>query len=285
MNYLKQAIVPVSIKPTYLKKLNLQKISYLQTCLKKRFLFKGNECPSCGSKTSQTLDQKFVITSLKRCNNCMLQYRTPTTSSEENARFYQSEYEQGFTTEMPDNKTLSKLKKTGFSGTEKDYSRYISLLMKYEVNPKAHILDFGCSWGYGSWQFQKAGFQVTATEISDPRRTYAIEKLGITTYRDLRHLPPGINYDVFFSAHVLEHVPNPTEIIKNGMMVLKKGGIFIAITPNGSETWRKKNPESWHKLWGMVHPNFLDEKYYLNHYPKAEIIGLEDYELIVFIQK
>lgn len=36
----------------------------------------------------------------------------------------------------------------------------------------------------------------------------------------------------------------------------------MAVTPNGSADFRKKAPFAWHKLWGLVHPNLLDEDFY-----------------------
>jgi 2-polyprenyl-3-methyl-5-hydroxy-6-metoxy-1,4-benzoquinol methylase len=69
-------------------------------------------------------------------------------------------------------------------------------------------------------------------------------------------------FDIFFSSHVLEHVPSVREAIDFGFRILKPGGIFVAVTPNGSAEFRKNHPSAWHKLWGLVHPNFLDDIFY-----------------------
>jgi 2-polyprenyl-3-methyl-5-hydroxy-6-metoxy-1,4-benzoquinol methylase len=174
--------------------------------------------------------------------------------------FLQKEYIQGFTTDMPSPEELKRLKETGFKGTEKDYSEYITILSALGCKPGDSLLDYGCSWGYGSWQFHQAGYRVTAFEISAPRCDYARRRLEINAYRDLA-LVTG-PFDIFFSAHVLEHVPSVSQSVEFARQVLGPGGWFVAFTPNGSNEFRRVNPRAWNQLWGAVHPNFLDSLYY-----------------------
>ena len=108
--------------------IDISKLSYFKTSLLK-FLFKiGENCPSCNSNESFTLETKFLITSLKRCKNCFLLYRTPTTSVGENKDFYQEEYQQGFTTDCPNDDELKKLIESNFDNHEKNYSNYLNVL-------------------------------------------------------------------------------------------------------------------------------------------------------------
>ena len=60
----------------------------------------------------------------------------------------------------------SQLLSTRFAGEEKNYAGYIAVLHALGVAEGARMLDFGCSWGYGSWQLAQAGFAVEAFEIS-----------------------------------------------------------------------------------------------------------------------
>jgi SAM-dependent methyltransferase len=120
-------------------------------------------------------------------------------------------------------------------------------------------MDFGCSWGYGSYQLQQAGFSVEAFEISRPRANYAREKLGISTV-ELEDIAPE-SCDVFLSCHVIEHVPSVENMLALGERALRPGGLFIAFTPNGSTTHRNRNPEGWHRSWGGVHPQLIDDVY------------------------
>lgn len=202
----------------------------------------------------------MIVTFLRRCAECGLMFRAPTTNKDETTRFYQDEYDQGFTTDMPPQDELQRLMNNSFRNSEKDYTTYISVLNALGCKPHDRVLDFGCSWGYGSWQLARAGFEVEAFEISKPRCAYARNRLGINAVDSLSNLKK--DYDVFFSAHVLEHVPSVADTISFAWQGLRPGGLFIAFTPNGSQSFRDANPSVWHKLWGMVHPQFLDNVFY-----------------------
>lgn len=241
-----------------------QKLAYLMTASKKFVVGDGRECPSCGASQSMLIDKKYMVTALRRCKSCSLLFRTPTTTPAENASFYQSNYTEGFTTEMPSADKLKHLLDSKFKNEEKDYTRYINLLEALGAKKGDSLFDFGCSWGYGSWQFGEHGFNVDSFEISKPRASYAKDKLHVnvhTTRPDVRD-----KYDIFFSSHVIEHVPSVNDVIDYAKQVLKPGGLFVALTPNGSEEYRKANAHSWHKLWGLVHPNFLDKTFYQNNF-------------------
>jgi len=246
--------------------INTLKFKYLLICLKKFLTKKGLDCPSCKSNENLIVDKKYFITSLKRCENCMLLYRTPTTTIEENKDFYQEEYTQGFTTDCPNDDKLNELISNNFRNTEKDYSKIIEILNILDLKSNTNVsslFDYGCSWGYGSYQLKKI-FNVKSYEISAPRAKYARDKLGVNIINEseLDSLKNNDNkLDFFFMSHVLEHVPNPSETLDLGLKLLKKGGYIVSFTPNGSMENKKINSK-WSKLWGMVHPNFIDEKFY-----------------------
>lgn len=242
------------------------KLKYLATCARLQLDRSRIECPSCGSMRSVLISRKYFVTALKRCENCALLFRVPTTSTEENERFYQTAYSQGFTSDMPSDEELFVLKQKKFQRSNKDYRIYLNLLQALGANTGQRILDFGCSWGYGSWQFREFGFDVESFEISKPRCRYAREKLDIPAFDALDQIS-NEPFDIFFSAHVLEHVPSVSAVFELARNKLKKGGLFVAFTPNGSEAYRKENPQAWQGLWGMVHPNFLDDTFYRNARP------------------
>lgn len=260
----------------------MSKLEYLTRSLIKRLSCRGSKCPSCGAGKSDLISSKYFVTELRRCSYCKLLYRVPVDSVNESKRFYQSSYKQGITTEMPDPDELARLKDTVFVGTEKDYAGIISIVEAFGVTRGARIFDFGCSWGYGSWQFMQHGYEVESYEISIPRAHYAEDKLSCHVYQDLDDVLKNrkFYYDVFFSSHVLEHVPSVRRIIDLAARVLKNDGLFLAFTPNGSESFRKKAPRQWQRLWGQVHPNFLDDQYYIHQFGDFPyLLASEPYDL------
>jgi SAM-dependent methyltransferase len=238
----------------------LAKLAYLTRSIRKYPFSRYFICQNCHSPRSTVVESKYLVTSLRRCSSCGILFRTPTDLPEENLAFYNKKYKQGFTTDLPDKDRLSKYLESNFSGTEKDYSHYIDAINCLNIRPGERIFDFGCSWGYGSYQFLRAGFDVLSYEISVPRREYGIRNLGINAtgdFEEAAHQHSG-KFDCFFSAHVLEHVPSPSKIFSAAHNLLKPGGIFLAFFPNGADQHKKLNPQ-WSKLWGEVHPNVIDD--------------------------
>lgn len=233
---------------------------FFLTSLRKRILQQDLACPACGSVKAESLDRKYAVVELVRCLSCALMFRTPTTTAAENVSYYQEDYQMGFTTELPDATALAQLKAGKFCDTGKDFTDCLELLRRLGARPGHRLLDYGCSWGYGSWQFQQAGYAVQSFEISRPRANYARKMLGVDVKSVLCEVVG--QYDIFFSAHVMEHVPNPAETIRFALDRLKPGGLFLALTPNGSLQQRAANPKAWHQAWGLNHPNMLDEVFY-----------------------
>ena len=99
------------------------KLRYFLTSLIKFIFRRGQNCPSCASNNTKIVEKKYLITHLKRCNDCFLLFRSPTTSENENKVFYQKEYQQGFTTDCPNDKELKKLVESNFENHEKNYSK------------------------------------------------------------------------------------------------------------------------------------------------------------------
>jgi len=251
-------------------------LRYLLSCIGKHLAGGHARCPSCGVGKGVILSRKYLVTALVRCQGCALLYRVPTTSEAENRRFYQVEYQQGFTTDLPDNEALVRLTDTAFKDSGKDFSPFIAVLRAAGATG-GRLFDYGCSWGYGSWQFARAGYAVSALEISRPRRDFARDRLNVQC---CDRIPIESSQDVFFSSHVLEHVPSVAATVEAALGCLKPGGLFVAETPNGSEALRVRDPGQWDRYWGAVHPNFLDDVYWRRRFAGCPLyLGSPPYDL------
>ena len=221
-------------------------------------------CPNCGGNNSSVVMKKYFVTQLHRCANCALMYRTPTETGRQNARYYNKFYKQGFTTEIPDDGKLAEYMENGFAGTGKDWGYYNRVLFNLGLRQQNKLLDYGCSWGYGSYQMQKSGFDVLAYDISCEKREFIRNKFHLPVIEDLdKFLQENRGegqLDCFFMAHVLEHLPCPGNAFALAKKLLKPGGIIVSFTPNGCESARRIFPE-WPKWWGEVHPNLIDDQF------------------------
>lgn len=218
-----------------------------------RFIAADTSCPACGESQTALVKRKYGVTALYRCPACEVMFRVPKSTPEKEARFYQSGYQQGFTTDCPTPEELARLKSCRFIGQKGDYSPYIEVLRALPLEPGSSIYDFGCSWGYGSWQLSQLGYRVYSWELSAPRARYAAEKLDCQIY-SADKLPEKV--DCFFSCHVIEHLTNPRLMWQTARAVLRPGGKMITFLPNGDPSLEQLNP-NFHQLWGQVHPLLL----------------------------
>ena len=236
-------------------------------------------CPYCKSKSSKVVDSKYIVTTLNECAECNLMFRHPLDSVAFNHKFYQEDYEQhdGITTDLPSDAEIAQLIKTNFANSGKDYSDKISIIKKL-VNPHPlSVVDYGANWGYTSYQFSQAGFQVQSYEISKPRAKFG-KKLGLNILTNENELQEGIS--VFFNSHVIEHLPDIKNMFLLAQKLLDEDGYFVAYCPNGSAKLRSTNPALFHYFWGQVHPNCLSAEFFAKVFKDVPyLIGSENSNL------
>lgn len=241
--------------------LRLQKVKYLLDSAMN--YLEPIVCPFCNSSNSTKIDHKYLFTRLFECNNCHLYYRHPIERVSKNEEFYQDDYTESdhITTTLPSSEELDQLIKSGFNNGNKNALRYKDVIVRlFPDSNHLKIIDYGCSWGYISWQLLSFGFDVVSYEISKPRALYGNKNLGLNILMNENEI--RTENDVFFSSHVIEHHPSIKQMISLAKSKLKKGGYFIAISPNGSRDYRTSDPSGFHHGWGKVHPNYLNVDFY-----------------------
>ncbi|MDZ8225840.1 MULTISPECIES: class I SAM-dependent methyltransferase [unclassified Nostoc] len=107
---------------------------------------------------------------------------------------------------------------------------YASLIKFYQ--PNAHnVGEIGCSWGYLLYNLQSFGYSAKGFELSKTTAEVGSKQLGIK-------IIPGFfeaqdkQFDVLILRHVLEHVPNPQDLLEKIYASIKKDGLFILEGPN-----------------------------------------------------
>lgn len=230
-------------------------------------------CPSCGSQRCSLIDRKYVVSRLFECNECAIYFRHPPEVPAVSRAYYQQRYSQ------PDNITTS-LPKSAL-----ELEQVKSALTHDQANPKnadrirrlfdvlignvarAQVLDFGASWGYITWQLKSFGMDVEGYEISIPRAEYGKMHLGVvikTDEHELRH-----DNQIVFSSHVIEHVPSASNMLATMTAITRHDGYVVIYCPNGSPEYRRQDPAGFHKCWGQVHPNYLNARYFMQHFRTA----------------
>jgi len=189
-------------------------------------------CPYCHHTQAKVLGRKYFLVQLRKCHNCGLMFRFPKENFEESIKFYQSDYKEGLTTDLPSKLDLKHLLEQQFKGTSNDFSDKINLVKSYVSEGK--VLDYGCSWGYGVWQFKQAGYDTLGFEISQPRAEFGCRYLGVDIISQAQEInnQGKESFDVIFTSHVLEHMPDISNVFELFHRLLKPCGTLAIFVPN-----------------------------------------------------
>ncbi len=171
-------------------------------------------CPVCGFGKSAL---EFPST-VRRCENCHVLYRSPRPSQSEITRSYDSgETYTPWAAQESERRAM--------------WLRRIEVIRRYKKS--GDLLDIGTGDGHFLRVAAEAGFQVTGTETS-AKGAEISEGRGFTPrigqIEDLDF--GGQQFDVISMWHVLEHVPIPSVTFSKVHKLLKPSGIFIAAVPN-----------------------------------------------------
>jgi 2-polyprenyl-3-methyl-5-hydroxy-6-metoxy-1,4-benzoquinol methylase len=213
-------------------RLSRAKLDYLIRVVGHRLRGQPRACPYC-LKTDRLclLGRKKVIVEVIRCDHCGLIFRYPTEGVTENEERYQDIYDEPEVTNLPADAQVSCFLRDGFPGNLNFASKIAALRA---VRANGRVLDYGCSWGYGVRQLCDAGFTAMGFEISRPRARFGADRLGVKIMDSaaaLANLEPG-SFDVLFSSHVIEHLPDLGKSFDLFARLLAPGGILFAMIPN-----------------------------------------------------
>lgn len=98
------------------------------------------------------------------------------------------------------------------------------------IGPSSTVLDFGCGGGYLLRQLSCA--RRIGVEVNPVARQAAIAN-GIECHAQISDIPDGVA-DVIVTDHVLEHVPNPVEALRQLRHKLAPDGLIGIVVPHCS---------------------------------------------------
>lgn len=229
------------------------KLRFVRRLLRHRLERQRRACPYCGPSVSvKFVRRKKIIMDILRCETCHLIFRWPLDTAEESEAYYQNDFA-GDTPQvkLPSTQELQRYQTSNFAGSGLDLSDKVEVLQA--LRPGSRVLDFGCSWGYGTYQLQQRGFDVAGFEISKPRAEYGREKMGleiIDSIAELENLPRE-SFDIIFSNHVVEHLPDIAKTFSTLASLLNRDGFVFHVLPNF--TGRKARSGYWLKWIGEDH--------------------------------
>jgi 2-polyprenyl-3-methyl-5-hydroxy-6-metoxy-1,4-benzoquinol methylase len=110
--------------------------------------------------------------------------------------------------------------------------RAINRRFKLPVHPRH--LDVGCALGFMLQEARSAGWDPVGVETSEFAARYAAEHTSCVVHAGTLQQArfPSESFDVVTLMDVVEHVPDPTELVDEIYRVLSPGGILFIVTPN-----------------------------------------------------
>jgi 2-polyprenyl-3-methyl-5-hydroxy-6-metoxy-1,4-benzoquinol methylase len=223
------------------------------------------ECPICGSKKQKlsikTRDyflsqEEFNIC---ECQKCGFQFTNPRPVKAALAPYYKSEE---YISHSNSNQ--------GLIGFLYQRVRNYTLRKKYQLitsyKSGDQILDIGCATGQFLNEFKRRGWSCTGIEPDETARKFAHDKFGLKTYdEDQIANFEDHSFDVISMWHVLEHVANLEDRVKELKRLIKDNGcVFIAL-PN-IDSWDAKH---YKEYWAG-----FDVPRHLYHFRKEDVENL-----------
>lgn len=132
------------------------------------------------------------------------------------------------------------------------------ILPKIKPYLKGKVIDIGA----GHDKVTPDAFGVDARQF--PHINYITNNLYDLHLQLPKHV--GI-YDVVYSSHTLEHIPDDIRAIKEWLMLLKKGGHIILYLPDDRWYDNESNPEH---IRSFTYPQFL--RFFKRAVPEAVVV-------------
>jgi SAM-dependent methyltransferase len=112
--------------------------------------------------------------------------------------------------------------------------RLLSILERLSPFRKTNrIVDVGCSAAFFLMLAREKGWDVRGVEVSDFGVRYSRDVLGIDVFQGTLQdaaFPDG-SFDVVFSSHVIEHIADPCDLLREMSRILRPGGAIVTVVP------------------------------------------------------
>jgi len=189
-----------------------------------------NNCLICGNNENSIVSEnihnrlkigeKFTIV---RCNNCGFRFLNPRPTITSIAKYYDiDEYHpHKLSNESLFDKIYASIRNVNINSKK-------NLIHKLHL-AKGKLLDIGCGTGEFLQAMKQVNWDVQGMETAKDARTFASQN-EIPVADNLNKI--NDKFDIITMWHVLEHIHDVDELMKNIQRLLKDDGYFIITVPN-----------------------------------------------------
>jgi 2-polyprenyl-3-methyl-5-hydroxy-6-metoxy-1,4-benzoquinol methylase len=138
----------------------------------------------------------------------------------------------------------------------------INFLRRKEMLQKdTSVLDVGCSTGMFLRVLKDLGYQnLLGVDVSKEQVDHCKNVNQIRAYRTMAEIPSGELFDLVSLYAVLEHVPNPSEVLSQASQLLSHNGRLIVDVPNYRSVYRVLTGKKWLWLIPPVHLQYFSPR-------------------------
>ena len=123
----------------------------------------------------------------------------------------------------------------------------------------ARVLDIGCAWGYFLDQGRRRGLQMYGVEISPRTAAFAKQACPNVHVGELGTAPwPERFFDAATLWHTLEHLPDPSGVLRQVHRLLKPGGRLFLEVPDIGSRIAQNQKERWVHFRPLSHLYYFD---------------------------
>jgi len=229
-------------------------------------------CDLCGSKKFNPLfraeDQMYGIKQgyfLVQCSKCGLILVNPQPTGKELSKHYPAE--NYYSLEKNSDKSyLKELLQNTYYSRGKNMKKLLLLPLKPFINSikivhGGKFLDVGCGSGNLLRLVSKLGMQSYGVEPGGFNREISLENnIKIFNGELIKAKYPSNYFEVIILNHVLEHVSNPTETLKELRRIIKADGVLIIGTPTSNSFAYRIFGKNWLALDTPRHLHIFSDK-------------------------
>jgi len=190
------------------------------------------KCPVCGKtdfRNKLVVEDKSVSKesfAIVQCTACSFQFTNPRPDAASIGRYYESD------AYVSHNSAAAGLINQAYKVARFFTMRRKVALLNKVAPRKGKILDYGCGTGHFLAACKANGWQVQGLEPSPRARAEATERVGKPIAADdLASFEPG-SFDAITLWHVLEHVHDLNDTLRQLISLLKPEGTLIIAVPN-----------------------------------------------------
>lgn len=230
---------------------------------------KEKKCLFCNNLCSDS-----ALKNIRKCGHCGIMFQNRDSSFPDPANLYNKDYFQG------------KVYKDYLNEADIRISLFrkkINLIKQYFPS-KGRILDLGCAAGFFLKIMNELNYQTYGIEISNFASDYAQNKFHLNVIQgDLSNANFQDNFfQIITLWDVLEHLPNPREVLIELNRIMGNEGIMIIETVNTDSLNVKLMKNNWPLYSPDFHLFYYNKKFLINILDKAgfkiqKIIPIQTY--------